>query len=86
MQTLFEQNAEGTDEPIRISPVLMLEDLGVSHKDAVTYYAFAEDITSASRGARRRRCGTSTSAVQRGLSIGRGRGDHVLGAPRRSKN
>ncbi len=43
MQTLWEQDGEGSDEPLRISPVLMLEDLNVNYKTAITYYAFAED-------------------------------------------
>jgi len=43
MQTLWEQDAEGSDEPLRMSPVLMLEDLQVTYRKAITYYAYAED-------------------------------------------
>jgi hypothetical protein len=43
MQTLWEQDAEGTDEPFSLAKVLELEELQVTHKDAISYYAFAED-------------------------------------------
>jgi hypothetical protein len=43
MHTLLEQDAAGSTEPVSLSQVLLLEDYGLSHKDAVTYYAFAED-------------------------------------------
>jgi hypothetical protein len=43
MQTLWEQDGEGTDEPLTGSTLLMLEELSVTYKDAITYYAFAED-------------------------------------------
>jgi hypothetical protein len=42
-QTLWEQDAEGSDEPFTLSKVLELEELQVTYKDAITYYAFAED-------------------------------------------
>src|SRR5262245_45586640 len=42
-QTLWEQDAEGADEPFSLSKVLELEELQVTYKDAITYFAFAED-------------------------------------------
>src|SRR5262249_19872522 len=43
MQTLWEQDGGGTDEPFTRWKVLELEELEVTYKDAITYYAFAED-------------------------------------------
>ncbi len=43
MQTLLEQDAEGSIEPFRLSTMLMLEEHRLTIQDAVTYYAFAED-------------------------------------------
>lgn len=43
METLFEYDAAGSDELVRSGEVLLLEELRVTHKDAITYYAYAED-------------------------------------------
>ena len=43
MQPLLEQSGDGSVEPYRMAAALMLEDHSLSQKDAVTYYAFAED-------------------------------------------
>lgn len=43
LQSLIEENLEGLQDPGRVSSTVMLEDFGLTHQDAVTYYAFAED-------------------------------------------
>jgi hypothetical protein len=43
MQTLLEQSADGSAEPVRLSTTMMLEEHRLTIQDAVTYYAFAED-------------------------------------------
>jgi hypothetical protein len=43
MQSLLEQSADGSVDPYRMATELLLEDHSLSPKDAVTYYAFAED-------------------------------------------
>lgn len=43
MQTLIEETANGSSETFRLSSMLMLENHRLTHQDAVTYYAFAED-------------------------------------------
>jgi hypothetical protein len=43
LETLIEQNADGSIEPFRLPATLMLEGHSLSHQDAVTYFAFAED-------------------------------------------
>ncbi len=43
METLLEQNADGSTELFQLPATLMLEQHQLSHQDAVTYYAFAED-------------------------------------------
>jgi hypothetical protein len=42
-RTLWEQDAEGSAEPFTLSKVLELEVLEVTYKNAITYYAYAED-------------------------------------------
>ncbi len=43
MQVLCEQDAAGASEPFSLSQALLLEEHRLTHKDSVTYYAFAED-------------------------------------------
>jgi hypothetical protein len=43
LQTLWESNGEGTTEPVHAATVLMLEEHGLTFRDAITYFAFAED-------------------------------------------
>jgi hypothetical protein len=43
LQTLWEQDAEGSVEPFTIAKVLELEALQVTYKNAITYFAYAED-------------------------------------------
>jgi hypothetical protein len=43
MQTLVEEDLDGSHDPSRVAKTLLLEDFGLTHQDAVTYYAFAED-------------------------------------------
>ncbi len=43
MESLIEQNAEGSIEAFQLPSTLMLEGHSLSHQDAVTYFAFAED-------------------------------------------
>ncbi len=43
METLLEQNADGSTELFRLPSELLLEQHQLSHQDAVNYYAFAED-------------------------------------------
>ena len=43
METLIEQSAEGSIESFQLPSTLMLEGHSLSHQDAVTYFAFAED-------------------------------------------
>ncbi len=43
METLLEQNADGSMEPFRLPSTLLLEQHQLSHQDAVNYFAFAED-------------------------------------------
>ncbi len=43
MESLLEQNADGSTELFRLPATLMLEQYQLSYQDAVTYYAFAED-------------------------------------------
>ena len=43
METLLEQNADGSTELFRLPSALLLEQHPLSHQDAVNYYAFAED-------------------------------------------
>jgi hypothetical protein len=43
MQTLVEEDAQGSAEPLRLATVLLLEKYALTATKAVTYYAFAED-------------------------------------------
>lgn len=43
METLLEQNADGSTELFRLPSELLLEQHQLSHQDAVNYFAFAED-------------------------------------------
>ncbi len=43
METLLEQNADGSTELFRLPSELLLEQHPLSHQDAVNYFAFAED-------------------------------------------
>ena len=43
METLIEQFADGSTEQFHLPSTLMLEEHSLSHQDAVTYFAFAED-------------------------------------------
>lgn len=43
MQTLVEEDLDGSQDPSRVAKTLLLEDFGLTHQDAVTYFAFAED-------------------------------------------
>jgi hypothetical protein len=43
LQPLWEQDGDGSAEPLTISKILELEELHVTYKHAITYYAFAED-------------------------------------------
>ncbi len=43
MQTLVEEDADGSIEPFRLVTLLLLENYSLTMQDAVTYYAFAED-------------------------------------------
>lgn len=43
MQTLVEEDAQGSAEPLRFETMLLLEKYALTASKAVTYYAFAED-------------------------------------------
>ncbi|HET6882034.1 MAG TPA: hypothetical protein VFI31_17840 [Pirellulales bacterium] len=43
LRTLWEGSGEGSTEPLRAASLLMLEDLNATFRNAVSYYAFAED-------------------------------------------
>jgi hypothetical protein len=43
MIPLWTANSEGSTEPERSEPVLMLENHELTFQDAITYYAYAED-------------------------------------------
>lgn len=43
LETLWEEDAAGSTDPLRGAPVLMLEEYRLTHQDAVTYFAYAED-------------------------------------------
>ncbi|MFN5394776.1 MAG: DUF4175 family protein [Planctomycetota bacterium] len=43
MQTLVEEDAQGSAEPLRLETMLLLEKYALTASKAVTYYAFAED-------------------------------------------
>jgi hypothetical protein len=42
-RTLWQQDLDGTETSLSAVPVLYLEEHALSHDDAITYYAFAED-------------------------------------------